>query len=102
MQWSVSKAIILAHCDYVTNLVACTITNVSHGVNDTTPLVAETITDNWHHRSNGAKAGNNARIVNPVIDGYRVRRFTPLECERAQGFPDDLRSYPYSMSSRSA
>ena len=24
-----------------------------------------------------------------VYDGLRVRRFTPLECERLQGFPDN-------------
>jgi DNA (cytosine-5)-methyltransferase 1 len=24
-----------------------------------------------------------------VIDGYRIRRLTPIECERLQGFPDD-------------
>lgn len=23
-----------------------------------------------------------------VYDGYRVRRLTPVECERLQGFPD--------------
>jgi DNA (cytosine-5)-methyltransferase 1 len=24
-----------------------------------------------------------------VYDGYRVRKYTPLECERLQGFPED-------------
>ena len=26
---------------------------------------------------------------NGVNDGYRIRRLTPIECERLQGFPDD-------------
>jgi site-specific DNA-cytosine methylase len=26
---------------------------------------------------------------NVVNDGYRIRRLTPIECERLQGFPDN-------------
>lgn len=50
------------------------------------PLVADTLTSHWHH-SNGAKAGNNAGMVNPVINSLGVRRLTPTECEALQGFP---------------
>jgi DNA (cytosine-5)-methyltransferase 1 len=25
-----------------------------------------------------------------IIDDYRIRRLTPLECFRLQGFPDDM------------
>jgi DNA (cytosine-5)-methyltransferase 1 len=55
-----------------------------------TPLVpvADTLTSNWH-KSNGASAGNNAGMINPVFHGPAVRRLTPRECERLQGFPDD-------------
>lgn len=35
----------------------------------------------------GAKAGNNAGMVNPVINSLGVRRLTPTECEALQGFP---------------
>ena len=49
------------------------------------PLVADTLTSHWHH-SNGAKAGNNAGMVNPVINSLGVRRLTPTECEALQGF----------------
>ena len=28
-----------------------------------------------------------------VIDGYRIRRLTPIECERLQGFPDQHTAY---------
>lgn len=62
--------------------------NESGGV----PFVADTITANWH-RSNGAKAGNNAGMINPIINHLGVRRLTPRECERLQGFPDDWTRY---------
>ena len=51
-------------------------------------MVAETLTASWH-RSNGAKAGNNVGMVNPIIQEHRVRRLLPVECERLMGFPDD-------------
>lgn len=55
-----------------------------------TPLVpvADTLTSNWH-KSNGAIAGNSAGVINPIFHGPTVRRLTPRECERLQGFPDD-------------
>lgn len=34
-------------------------------------------------------ANNGARRHNGVLDGTAVRRLTPRECERLQGFPDD-------------
>jgi DNA (cytosine-5)-methyltransferase 1 len=37
---------------------------------------------------------NNFRLHN-VVPGSRVRRFTPRECERLQGFPDDWTLVPY-------
>jgi len=59
--------------------------------NEGANIIAETLTANCR---NYAKAGNNAGIVNPVIEGYRVRRITPLECERLMGFPDDYTYVP--------
>jgi DNA (cytosine-5)-methyltransferase 1 len=50
--------------------------------------IADTLTSSWHN-SNGASAGNNAGVINPVFQGSAVRRLTPRECERLQGFPDD-------------
>ncbi|AGK46213.1 DNA (cytosine-5-)-methyltransferase family protein [Burkholderia thailandensis MSMB121] len=49
--------------------------------------VADTLTSHWH-QSNGATAGNNAGLINPIFHGPAVRRLTPMECERLQGFPD--------------
>lgn len=47
----------------------------------------------------GAKEGVsytlNATGVHGVSDGLRVRRLTPRECERLQGFPDDWTCIPY-------
>ena len=50
--------------------------------------IADTLTSSWHN-SNGASAGNNAGVINPIFHGSAVRRLTPRECERLQGFPDD-------------
>jgi DNA (cytosine-5)-methyltransferase 1 len=61
-----------------------------------TPLipVADTLTSNWH-KSNGAIAGNNAGMINPVFHGHAVRRLTPMECERLQGFSDSYTDVPF-------
>jgi DNA (cytosine-5)-methyltransferase 1 len=53
--------------------------------------VAEPLTA--HNARNATHAGNNARPRNVVIhsiagQGVAVRRLTPIECERLQGFPD--------------
>ena len=68
-----------------------------------TPLVAQTITADMY-RSGGATAGNNPGVRNVISGTLRehtrpgsnslsgttgVRRLTPRECERLQGFPDD-------------
>ena len=51
--------------------------------------------------SYGAKWGSNqwvdqfAAIIQRGPGGERVRRLTPLECERAQGFPDDYTNITY-------
>lgn len=61
-----------------------------------TPLVpvAETLTSQWHH-SQGQKAGNNVGVMNPIAEQRGVRRLTPRECERLQGFPDDYTLIQY-------
>ncbi|WP_446744271.1 DNA cytosine methyltransferase [Silvibacterium acidisoli] len=56
--------------------------------------VADTLTSSWHE-SNGATPGNNVGLVNAVLSGWRVRRITPREAERLQGFPDDFTLVPY-------
>ena len=55
---------------------------------------ADCLTSNWHN-SNGAKAGNQVGMINPVITPMAVRRLTPVECERLQGFPDNYTQIPW-------
>lgn len=40
-------------------------------------------------------AGNNGRLRNCVQQAIAVRRLTPLECERLQGFPDGWTQIPW-------
>jgi DNA (cytosine-5)-methyltransferase 1 len=42
-----------------------------------------------------ANAGNNCRPRNVVAQQWAVRRLTPVECERLQGFPDGYTAVPY-------
>lgn len=37
----------------------------------------------------GTLTAHDAKGTPSIADGYTVRRLTPLECERLQGFPDD-------------
>jgi len=61
---------------------------------DDTNLVAQTITAEMY-RSGGATAGNNSGVRNCFPMQAGVRRLTPRECERLQGFPDDYTLIPY-------
>ena len=40
-------------------------------------------------------ASQSGKQVQGVTNGYAVRRLTPRECERLQGFPDDWTKVPY-------
>jgi DNA (cytosine-5)-methyltransferase 1 len=42
-----------------------------------------------------AKQGEQDFVVDPITDSLQVRRFTPLECERLQGFPDNYTDIPF-------
>ncbi|MEK9895190.1 MAG: DNA cytosine methyltransferase, partial [Burkholderiaceae bacterium] len=57
-------------------------------------LVADTLTLSWA-RSNGAKAGNSVGMINAITYPSAVRRLTPTECERLQGFPDHYTAITY-------
>ncbi|MEM7227288.1 MAG: DNA cytosine methyltransferase [Planctomycetota bacterium] len=47
-----------------------------------------------------SNAGNNRRPRNCVTSHGRVRRLTPRECERLQGFPDDYTLIPWKKKPR--
>ena len=53
-----------------------------------------TITADWHNPAVIAFTVA-ATQDQTLIDGYVVRRLTPRECERLQGFPDDWTKIPY-------
>ena len=55
------------------------------GKGDAAPLVTVTL---------GANSGRN-QIEQTYIPALRVRRLTPRECERLQGFPDDYTKIPW-------
>jgi DNA (cytosine-5)-methyltransferase 1 len=61
---------------------------------DSMAVVADTITSS-QHKSGGATAGNNPGVINPVMSRYGVRRLTPRECERLEGFPDNWTRIPW-------
>ena len=35
-------------------------------------------------------------LARPAASGFQIRRLTPLECERLQGFPDEWTRYSYT------
>lgn len=41
------------------------------------------------------REGNNFRLSNVMASDTAIRRLTPLECERLQGFPDHYTAIPY-------
>jgi DNA (cytosine-5)-methyltransferase 1 len=43
----------------------------------------------------GSERGGNPNAMPATFDGMRVRRLTPRECERLQGFPDDYTLIDY-------
>lgn len=45
------------------------------------------------------RAGHGGGAVNPMIVSSVVRRLTPIECERLQGFPDNWTKIPYRNKS---
>ncbi|MGF6641859.1 DNA cytosine methyltransferase [Paraburkholderia sp. MM6662-R1] len=45
-------------------------------------------------------ANNGPRRMSGALDGMAVRRLTPRECERLQGFPDDFTLMPYGRAVR--
>jgi DNA (cytosine-5)-methyltransferase 1 len=51
--------------------------------------VCQTVTNRW------GTGGGNVPFVRQTENTMRVRRLTPVECERLQGFPDNWTQIPY-------
>ena len=62
-------------------------------VDSVNPAVATTLSARDHK---GPSCGRDGVVGNPIVTtAYAVRRLTPVECERLQGFPDDWTAIPY-------
>jgi DNA (cytosine-5)-methyltransferase 1 len=57
-------------------------------------LVSPTVTSKWA-KGSGGPAGSEHQNLAPIGIDNAVRRLTPRECERLQGFPDDYTLCPY-------
>lgn len=57
---------------------------------------SEDVSGTLQAKGNG---GYSLNFINPVSNGSIVRRLTPRECERLQGFPDDWTKVPYKGKS---
>jgi DNA (cytosine-5)-methyltransferase 1 len=60
--------------------------NYFKGADGKRTMIAHTI---WE---GGDSAGDPRHNWNMVLQGNKIRRFTPVECERLQGFPDIIKS----------
>lgn len=47
-----------------------------------------------------SRANDGPRRMNGALVGHAVRRLTPCECERLQGFPDDYTAIPFGRHTR--
>jgi DNA (cytosine-5)-methyltransferase 1 len=85
----------------LTHDIACTVTTQS-GVNNTTGPKLLEITEPIHPTlttTHGPRQGSSdegvASLKAVFQNTMRVRRLTPVECERLQGFPDNWTQIPY-------
>ena len=62
--------------------------------------IADSLTAGFakHH---GASGGKDSLHRNHIMQSMAVRRLTPIECERLQGFPDNYTNIPWRKSSES-
>ena len=58
------------------------------------PEVSNALCSN-DYKGSKADKGLGAPLIPEVARGYAVRRLTPRECERLQGFPDDYTRIPW-------
>lgn len=91
--------LIVSNAEGATGNPFLTSSNIGKQVNNQTPLVAQVQwssgggqTENDTAQALRAGAEHNYQFVRT---GYTVRRLTPRECERLQGFPDDWTRIPW-------
>ena len=67
------------------------------------PNISDPVTSKWHKGSGGPSGDESGLFVGESLysvkaisqNAMRVRRLTPVECERLQGFPDGWTQIPY-------
>lgn len=82
----------------LTHNMACTITKASGGNNTTGPKLLESVhpTLTTTHGPRQGSSDEGVSSLKTVFENtMRVRRLTPVECERLQGFPDNWTQIPY-------
>ena len=74
---------------YSTNGVSSTLASQAGGLGAKTGLyaIANTLDANYYKGNSASGTRHSPRTQ--VLDNSRIRRLTPLECERLQGFPDN-------------
>lgn len=72
------------------------------------PNISDTVTSKWHKGSGGPSGNESGLFVGESLysvkaifsNTMRVRRLTPVECERLQGFPDNWTQIPYGKKNK--
>lgn len=77
-----------------------TASNLANHLNNQTPLIAHAAAFNAYQRTVSDVASpiqhdDERKLEKGVMQGMAVRRLTPRECERLQGFPDDYTDIPW-------
>ena len=82
---------------------SCTLTGFGGGLGAKTGLYAIPVLtpDRENKRQNGRRFKENndpmftltGQDKHGIYDGHKIRRLTPIECERLQGFPDNWTKY---------
>lgn len=72
------------------------------------PNISDPVTSKWHKGSGGPSGNESGLFVGESLysvkaifsNTMRVRRLTPVECERLQGFPDNWTQIPYGKKNK--
>jgi site-specific DNA-cytosine methylase len=79
--------------------VAATLTKACGGSNTSGPKVLDSVAPTLTASNDPSRSPQSTEVTNQVAAVYAasmaVRRLTPIECERLQGFPDDYTNIPW-------
>jgi DNA (cytosine-5)-methyltransferase 1 len=85
--------------------VAATLTKACGGSNTSGPKVLDTVAPTLTASNDPSRSPQSTEVTNQVAAVYAatmaVRRLTPIECERLQGFPDDYTNIPWRSKDES-